>query len=191
MRSVFLEKPDPAVLRRRMERFGQVRRFLWVWLPPLIAMAIIAWESTDTFSSEHTSHWLRPFLERIFGPIDGGNWLWGHHLLRKTGHFIGYGSVGLTFLRAWLLTLGLRMGLTAAAWRWRSSVLAIVCTALVASADEWHQTFIPSRTGTPWDVLLDTCGAMSMCGLVWLVCWLCSRGSRGPEPMSGLKRSAV
>jgi hypothetical protein len=38
------------------------------------------------------------------------------------------------------------------------ALLALLGTALVASCDEWHQTFLPNRTGTPWDVLLDCCG---------------------------------
>jgi VanZ family protein len=42
------------------------------------------------------------------------------------------------------------------------SLLALLGTALVASADEWHQTFLPNRTGSPWDVLLDCCGAVAM-----------------------------
>jgi VanZ family protein len=40
--------------------------------------------------------------------------------------------------------------------------LALVGTALVASWDEWHQTLLPNRTGSPWDVLLDCCGALFM-----------------------------
>jgi VanZ family protein len=39
-------------------------------------------------------------------------------------------------------------------------LLALLGTALMASADEWHQTFLPNRTGTVWDVLLDCCGAI-------------------------------
>jgi VanZ family protein len=31
---------------------------------------------------------------------------------------------------------------------------------MVASSDEFHQTFLPNRTGSPWDVLLDCCGAI-------------------------------
>ena len=42
------------------------------------------------------------------------------------------------------------------------SLLAFLGTALVASADEWHQTFLPNRTRSPWDVLLDCCGAIAM-----------------------------
>ena len=32
----------------------------------------------------------------------------------------------------------------------------------MASPDEWHQTYIPNRTGSAWDVLLDCCGAIVM-----------------------------
>ena len=41
-------------------------------------------------------------------------------------------------------------------------------TALVASWDEWHQTFLPNRTGSPWDVLLDCCGALVMLLIVYV-----------------------
>jgi len=37
---------------------------------------------------------------------------------------------------------------------------ALLGTALVASCDEWHQSYLPNRTGTPWDVLLDCTGAI-------------------------------
>jgi VanZ family protein len=43
----------------------------------------------------------------------------------------------------------------------RSSVFAIGCTILIASADELHQAFLPNRGGSPWDVALDTCGAIT------------------------------
>jgi VanZ family protein len=41
-----------------------------------------------------------------------------------------------------------------------------VFTALVASLDEWHQTFLPSRTGAFRDVVLDTIGALCMQAVV-------------------------
>jgi VanZ family protein len=56
-------------------------------------------------------------------------------------------------------------------WRIEASILSILSTAIVATGDEFHQTFIPSRTGTPVDVLLDTAGASVLCLAVWLVCW--------------------
>jgi len=142
-----------------------------VWTPAAIAVAIICVESSDLFSANHTSSFLRPIVEGWFGHIQDSAWDLYHHYLRKTGHFVGYGLVALTFLRAWLHTLNLRAPSTVLAWRLESSILAILSTAIVASCDEYHQTFIPSRTGSPYDVLLDTVGACTLCLLVWLLCW--------------------
>jgi VanZ family protein len=46
--------------------------------------------------------------------------------------------------------------------------LALLGTAMVASCDEWHQSYLPNRTGTPWDVLLDCCGALTLQLIVYL-----------------------
>ena len=115
---------------------------------------------------------MRPWFEHLFGRLSDGVWWWCHHLFRKSGHFLGYGLVGVTFFRAWRM-----MQRT---WR-RSYLLGVGCTFLVACADEWHQTFIPSRTGTFTDVLLDTVGAGVVCGIVWIV-WERWEGNEGHPP---------
>ena len=170
MRAVFFYQQQ-----QRSKRIEGWRWLLNVWLPVAVAIAVICVESTDTFSAENTSSWLRPVFQHWFGFISDATWDSFHHYLRKTGHFIGYGTVGFTFLRAWLHTLDRRaprIGSRALlSWRLESSILAVLCTAIVASCDEFHQTFIPSRTGTRLDVLLDTTGATVMCLLVWLICW--------------------
>lgn len=167
MLSIFFSKPDPLELRLRTSGLRQ----LGVWLPPALALLVIATESTNTFSGANTSSWLRPIFERIFGHIDDTLWDATHHLLRKSGHVCGYGLVCLTFLRAWLITLGRRVNLEPQLWRLESCAFAVASTAVVASLDEWHQTFIPSRTGLVSDVGIDTIGAVFTCVLVWLVCW--------------------
>ena len=48
-----------------------------------------------------------------------------------------------------------------------STSLALLGTAMTASADEFHQTFLPNRTGSPRDVLLDCCGALALQMLVY------------------------
>ncbi len=48
------------------------------------------------------------------------------------------------------------------------AALAFLGTAMTASADEFHQTFLPNRTGSPWDVLLDCSGALTMQLLVYV-----------------------
>lgn len=167
MRSVFIQKPDPLDLRLRTAGLRQ----LWVWFPVVLAISVIAMESTSTFSSSNTSGWLRPLIQRLFGQV--GEELWGevHHYIRKSGHFIGYGTVCLTFLRAWLLTLGRRVNLGVAKWHLQSCLLAIASAAMVASSDEFHQTFIPGRTGIFSDVILDSVGGTAACTLVWLLFW--------------------
>jgi VanZ family protein len=51
---------------------------------------------------------------------------------------------------------------------------------VVASADEYHQSFLPSRTGRSQDVLLDTAGAALF--LLLLQLWLRFRWHASPLP---------
>ncbi len=120
-----------------------------------VGIVLVAFESTALFGANRTSGPLRRLYEAIFGPVNSAVWESIHHYIRKSGHFIGYGALGLTWLRAW------RMSLPRLHFR-THALLAILGTALVAACDEWHQTFLPNRTGTPWDVMLDCCGAAAM-----------------------------
>ncbi len=142
------------------------RRFLFIWTPALLGIVVIAIESTATFSAANTSSWLRPIAEAIFGRLTDPTWELAHHLLRKTGHFLGYGTLCVLFLRAWLLTLAATTRLTERAWRLSAWARAILSTAFIASCDEIHQSFLPSRTGMFSDVVLDTIGATLVSGLV-------------------------
>ena len=105
-------------------------------------------------------------------------WELFHHYLRKTGHFIGYGTVGFTFLRAWLHTLSQRGRTALVAWRLESCILAILSTAIVASGDEFHQCFIPGRTGRCLGCVARHLRRAACCVVVWLICW-----SRRTQPL--------
>lgn len=118
-----------------------------------MAIGVIALESTTWFGADQTSGPLRWVWEHIFGAVDDDRWEFLHHIIRKTGHFFGYGTMGLLWLRAWWMSLTRAGFLTDAA-------LALFGTAVVASLDEFHQSFLPNRTGVPSDVLLDCCGAL-------------------------------
>jgi VanZ family protein len=134
---------------------------LSAWLPVAVGILIIAMESTEAFGAEHTSGPLRAIFEAIFGPVGEAHWNFIHTLIRKTGHFLGYGFIGLAWLRAWWMTLPHSRFIDDAA-------LALAGTALVATADEWHQTYLPNRNGSAWDVLLDCCGAIVLQLVVYL-----------------------
>ncbi len=47
--------------------------------------------------------------------------------------------------------------------------MAVGVALLTAIVDELHQSFVPGRTGSPYDVLLDLTGAITVQVLVWAV----------------------
>jgi VanZ family protein len=131
---------------------------LRAWWPAAVWVGLIAFESTDFFSSGNTSSMLYTLLTRLFGNINLYHFLVFHHYLRKTGHVIGYGMLSVLLLRGWRATLDhdhIQLG--------RTVLLSWLGTVFVASMDEWHQSYIPSRTGTWRDAVLD-----SVAGIVFL-----------------------
>jgi VanZ family protein len=133
------------------------------WLPVLACAAVFAVESTPYLGADHTSAPLQRIAEALFGYDACVHWDLIHHIIRKTGHFMGYGIFSLVCFRSFWITLqdaGSRL-----LRQMKAHGLAILATFLVASADEFHQSFLPNRTGQLSDVLLDTCGAVAL-GLV-------------------------
>jgi VanZ family protein len=120
-------------------------------------MIVIAIESTDWLSAHHTSQILYPLLHFLFG-LDPDSFETWHFFIRKGGHVFGYGLLSILLFRAWRETLPEKTG---ARWSSRWASIAVLGTALVASLDEWHQSYIPSRTGTVHDVILDTCAGIA------------------------------
>ncbi len=60
----------------------------------------------------------------------------------------------------------------ACAQRWRPVVAISV---LYAALDEVHQSFVPSRAGSVWDVMIDTAGAVAA---VLVLHWIWRRRMR-------------
>jgi VanZ family protein len=147
------------------------------WIPAALSVLMIVLESTATMSASNTSHWLYPLWVRLFGPISAGHWNEVHHLIRKTGHFVGYGLVSIAFFHGWRRTLHQMAVKHWHLWR-RAAVLAVLCTLLIASLDEYHQSFLPSRTSSPIDVCIDLSGAIFAQLFVLLAIQLFSRRPR-------------
>jgi VanZ family protein len=158
--------PGPSRTRTSTEfrfesRYDSLKFWTSAWLPVLIGMILIAIESTEIFGANHTSGPLRRLWQALFGAVTDPRWDVIHHLIRKCGHFFAYGFIGLAWLRAWWMTLPKSHFFIDAA-------LALLGTALIASCDEIHQTFLPNRTGSAWDVLLDCSGALVLELIVYL-----------------------
>jgi VanZ family protein len=147
----------PGLFRPR-----NLREWVLAPVPALCGIGIIAFESTPMMGANRTSSFLYPLYLRLFGYISGGDWWQLHFLIRKLGHFYGYGTVSLLFYWSWRLTLAVPSHILIWRFRARLAVFAWVCVLLLSSWDEYHQTFLPNRHGSPWDVLLDMLGAVTV-----------------------------
>jgi VanZ family protein len=144
----------------RSSRLHQVLRRILDWVPAGLGLLMITLESTSTMSSANTSQWLYPLWVWLFRATSPAHWEQIHHLIRKMGHFAGYGLLSLAFFYSWRQTLHRMAVKHWTHWR-RASVLAVLSALVVAGLDEYHQSFLPSRTSSPVDVGIDLCGAIA------------------------------
>jgi VanZ family protein len=131
-------------------------------MPAIVWMALIFLGSTDMLSAEHTSRFLVPFLRWIDPQISFATLNAIQFGIRKLGHLTEYGILAMLLWRA--LRGGTRRQM-------KMSILflvAWVACVVFAASDEFHQSFVPSRTASGNDVLIDICGALI--GL--MICWL-------------------
>ena len=145
------------------------KQVLKAWIALILWLIVIAIESTAYLSSQNTSRFLYPLLHFLFG-IDEAGFEPYHVFIRKSGHVFGYGLLSILLFRAWRETLPSSRG---ARWTVRWANIALLGTCLVASLDEWHQSFLPTRSGTVRDVILDTCAGI----VTQLALFLCYRWS--------------
>ena len=157
---------------------------LKAWIAAILWLILIAIESSAMLSAHNTGRFLYPLLKYLVG-MDWERFQIWHYYIRKGGHVVGYGILSVLLFRAWRATLP---AMTNVRWTLRWTTIAILGTAFVASLDEWHQSLIPSRTGTIRDVVLDTCAGVGVQLLIFLW-WMWRRrsdGNRGSiQPISG------
>jgi VanZ family protein len=106
-----------------------LQRALGLWLPPFALMAIIFLLSDQ------------PHLNSGLGTLD--------LVLRKAAHFAEYALLCALWWRPLRTLMGAR----------RAALLALAFASAYAALDEYHQTFVEGRSGSPVDWLIDTSGA--------------------------------
>ena len=136
---------------------------------PIIAWLIVIFlASSDMMSAEHTSRFIGPFLRWLIPDISGPTIVSIQLFVRKAAHVTEYAILGALLMRAFTHgNVRLSWRHVAAAW-----LVAVSC----ASLDEFHQSFVASRTGSPIDVTIDVFGAV--CGLA--LYWMLARRKLGP-----------
>ncbi len=159
--------------------YARLQAQMRTWLPVLACAMVFAVESTPYLGADRTSAPLQRVAEALFGYDVCVHWNLIHHIIRKTGHFMGYGIFSLVCFRSFWITL---QGVASRLLRkLKAHGLAILATFLVASADEFHQSFLSNRTGQFSDVLLDTCGAVALGLVFFLAMRTAERRRQAPE----------
>ena len=135
------------------------------WLPAIAWACLISGLSTDAFSGEHTSVFIIPILHWLFPHASAQTLGLMHTFIRKMAHFTEYFLFSIFLMHG---LLGKNRG-----WKLRWAIWAVAIAAGYAALDEFHQSFVPSRGPSVWDVLLDTTGAAVAQIVLWL--WHVSR----------------
>lgn len=131
------------------------RARLWRYGPLLLWLLFIFLASTAELSSANTDVVLRPLVLWFYPRLSEAKVAAIHLALRKLGHFSEYAVLAwlarrafITSSRAWLRQYWFEVGL-----------LVIVVYALL---DEFHQSFVPSRTASVYDSAIDVAGGLTM-----------------------------
>ena len=153
------EQADDRLSTRTHDRLG-LR--LWRYAPLLFWIGVIIFGSGDGVSSAKTSRYLAVVVRFLLPGISDESLSVVNLALRKTGHFTVYAALALLAARAFLTSSksGLRQ-------QWFFAALALV--AVCAVSDEYHQTSVPSRTGTIYDSLIDIAGGAFALTAVWFI----------------------
>jgi VanZ family protein len=139
--------------RQRLRRYG----------PLLFWLAFISFASTSEFSAANTSQLVRPLLLWLFPNISEDRLTVVHFLTRKAGHFIEYAVLAFLARRAFVTSFH-----TIIQRYWfQLALLLIVSYALL---DEFHQSFIPSRTPSIYDSAIDILGGLTVLLIFKLLC---------------------
>jgi VanZ family protein len=125
----------------------------WRYGPVVLWMALIFYASSNEFSAANTSQVLRPILLWLFPHITESTLVVVHGVVRKGAHLGGYFILGLLAARAFLTSTKRLLHRY-----WFPS--AFMLAAVYALLDEYHQSFVPSRTASVYDSVIDMTGAL-------------------------------
>ena len=126
-------------------------------------MALIFSASGDSNSFERSSRIIGPLLHWLFPQMPADT----VHLIvlvaRKCAHLTEYAVFALLLWRARRKPVKN----DPRPWTWREARLALLLVALYAASDEFHQSFVATRSALVSDVLVDTAGGAAGLLALW------------------------
>lgn len=139
-------------LRLEMET-QPTRERIWRYAPLVVWMFFIFLASTVEFSALNTSRIIRPLLLWLFPDLIEERIILAHFLLRKAAHITEYAVLGWLAARAFI-------GSSYEFLRRRWFLVGLLLTVFYALLDEYHQSFVPSRSGSLYDSGIDIAGGL-------------------------------
>jgi VanZ family protein len=141
-----LKTPNKEYKSKRREQF-------MLYAPLLIWIGVIFFLGSGQGASTRTSIIIRPLLEWLFPSAPEATLVFYHGIIRKFAHLTEYGVLGLLACRAFVSS-------STNILRKYFPLFATLLVLVVASADEFNQSFNPERTSSPIDVLIDVGGGL-------------------------------
>ncbi len=135
---------------------------LWRYGPLALWLGFIFYSSTGAMAASETSRIMGPLLRWFFPDISATSLAHAHFLTRKLAHFAVYALLALLAARAFITS---SQATLRRAW-FAASLFLVIAYSLF---DEYHQSLVPSRTGTIWDSLIDSVGGLT--ALLILAWW--------------------
>ncbi|MGH9943883.1 MAG: VanZ family protein [Pyrinomonadaceae bacterium] len=139
---------------------------LWRYGPLVLWLGFIFYASTGAMAASETSRIVGPLLRWLFPDISSETLRSAHFITRKVAHFAEYALLGLLAARAFINSSKLALRRL-----WFAASIALVV--VYALLDEYHQSLVPTRTGTIWDSVIDTAGGFT--ALVLFAWWRARR----------------
>jgi VanZ family protein len=127
---------------------------VWRYLPLLIWMGFIFFASGDAMSVSNTSRFLRSLMTWFYPSLTDENYRVIQFFIRKFSHFAEYALLALFAVRAFI---GSSKNVLRNHW-FLSALLLVIVYALL---DEFHQSFVSTRTGSIYDSMIDTAGGLT------------------------------
>jgi len=131
-----------------------VARFLSRYLPLVAWLVFISYASSDSFNAGNTSRIIGPLVLWLFPNATPETLGVIHIITRKVAHFTEYAILSYVAARAFRTSPR-----PALANRWFVAALALVVA--YALLDEYHQSFVPSRTSSIYDSFIDMAGGLT------------------------------
>ena len=137
-----------------------MRNFTIYWLPVFAWMGFLFPLTNDILSSNSTSHFIVPIIKWFLPDASQATINTLHILFRKSVHFGEYAFFAFLLFRAFR---GRNKD-----WRLKWLLYAGIIAVSYGFLDEFLQTLIASRTGSIFDWVIDSTGALSTLGIIYI-----------------------